>query len=639
MTRNLSLWAALFFILSSHHLCAGELRELAQEYTAARTRIRGGKPDQRLEKARKELGPILMKIAELDSPEALAFLRNEFEKGPAEISVSSVAPILAISSDKALEVVLVSFQRRSVAVKREILQQLAKTKRDISVIEPVLGSILRGERQNEVKREIPAILARIDSLSAAKTLLSSLASGGRGRGGKEMEQAADYQRRVVSALKGMKDPGVKEWLTGDAYRGASPATIEVLARLAAEKKWKEARPELEKLLESSNETAAVAALEAIEKIGSGPSADKILKGLKKGRRSLSFRIQALDALAAAGTDECLQVVMEAARDADPETRSIALGSLAHAPSSNTAVFPSVRTAAIRGLYRMRVKPMVPALIEAMGQETQERLKIDILKLLITLTGKNMGLAIEDWRKWWEIARPKFEFVKGGAKGQRVTMGKAYDLNYFGIEVLSKRLDFVVDISGSMREQMDVYILTDEEKRKQMSGLTQSVPSKEEIERRKKKGKKTKMQKIAVLRKELARVITALSADTMINIIPFDANYKPWQKKLQPLAGAGRGRALRFVAGLQNGSGTNVFDSLEFALKDRNVDTIFLLTDGKPTRGRITDTGAIIREVNLLNRVRGVTINCIGFGGDKNALKFLEDLARENGGEYRFVDSY
>ena len=83
-------------------------------------------------------------------------------------------------------------------------------------------------------------------------------------------------------------------------------------------------------------------------------------------------------------------------------------------------------------------------------------------------------------------------------------------------------------------------------------------------------------------------------------------------------------------------GTNVFDTLEAALKDRRIDTIYLLTDGVPTRGRITEPGAILEEIGIQNRLRGVTIHCIAFGEES---KFLEDLAKQNGGQYRFVDRW
>ena len=70
--------------------------------------------------------------------------------------------------------------------------------------------------------------------------------------------------------------------------------------------------------------------------------------------------------------------------------------------------------------------------------------------------------------------------------------------------------------------------------------------------------------------------------------------------------------------------------------DKRVDTIYLLTDGLPTRGRLTAPEAILKEIKLLNRTRGVTIHTIAFGAESNLLR---QLAEQNGGQYRLVDRY
>jgi hypothetical protein len=150
--------------------------------------------------------------------------------------------------------------------------------------------------------------------------------------------------------------------------------------------------------------------------------------------------------------------------------------------------------------------------------------------------------------------------------------------------------------------------------------------------RSKKGTKS-VPKIEVLKGELESTIRKLPGDSQINIITFDATYRAWQKKLQPLARSGREKAIKFVRKINTGSGTNVFDTLEHALQDKRVNTIYLLTDGNPTRGRLTDPDAIVREVSVLNRLRSVTIHCIAFGEESDLLK---RLAAQNGGKYHFI---
>jgi hypothetical protein len=79
----------------------------------------------------------------------------------------------------------------------------------------------------------------------------------------------------------------------------------------------------------------------------------------------------------------------------------------------------------------------------------------------------------------------------------------------------------------------------------------------------------------------------------------------------------------------------VYDTLEFALQDREVDTIFILSDGYPSAGRYVDTDSILREIKVLNRSRGVSINGIAFGEQSH---LLERLAAENNGEYKFIET-
>jgi len=145
----------------------------------------------------------------------------------------------------------------------------------------------------------------------------------------------------------------------------------------------------------------------------------------------------------------------------------------------------------------------------------------------------------------------------------------------------------------------------------------------------------KATKISVLKAELHRVFEKLSDRSFVNLIAFDDTYRPWKKRLQLLRGTGRKGALAFIGGLRPRGGTNLFDSLVFAFEDANVDTIYLLSDGMPSAGRLTAPGAILAEIQLLNRARAVTIHCIAFGA-KSSL--LENLAAQNSGEYRFVNS-
>jgi hypothetical protein len=66
-----------------------------------------------------------------------------------------------------------------------------------------------------------------------------------------------------------------------------------------------------------------------------------------------------------------------------------------------------------------------------------------------------------------------------------------------------------------------------------------------------------------------------------------------------------------------------------------VDTVFLLTDGSPTKpdGKLDSTEKIVNAVRAWNPLKRVTIHCIGIGKGLNQ-GFLRQLASENGGEFK-----
>ena len=91
--------------------------------------------------------------------------------------------------------------------------------------------------------------------------------------------------------------------------------------------------------------------------------------------------------------------------------------------------------------------------------------------------------------------------------------------------------------------------------------------------------------------------------------------------------------------------TNIYDALNKSLdiarpvplkkqKDNNptADTIFFLTDGAPTHGRIVDPNQILKEITGRNASLGVIIHTIGVSKDQKR-GFLLNLAKQNGGRY------
>jgi Mg-chelatase subunit ChlD len=102
-------------------------------------------------------------------------------------------------------------------------------------------------------------------------------------------------------------------------------------------------------------------------------------------------------------------------------------------------------------------------------------------------------------------------------------------------------------------------------------------------------------------------------------------------------------ARKFVDKLQPVGATNIYDalltSMDVALKagrgkEKNpeADTIFFLTDGIPSHGRIVNPHQILEEITKRNELVGLVIHTVGVSKDQNA-GFLLNLAKRNGGRY------
>ena len=116
------------------------------------------------------------------------------------------------------------------------------------------------------------------------------------------------------------------------------------------------------------------------------------------------------------------------------------------------------------------------------------------------------------------------------------------------------------------------------------------------------------------------------------------------EKMVPSNAAMKKEVEAWIKGLSAASSTNIYDALDSAFRvagmgardrhyDLGADTIFLLSDGSPTKpdGTADDWEKILRAVNEWNRLKRVVVHTIGIGGHNAA--FMSRLARENGGTY------
>jgi HEAT repeat protein len=268
---------------------------------------------------------------------------------------------------------------------------------------------------------------------------------------------------------------------------------------------------------------------------------------------------------------------------------------------------STRLTALEALASMRTVESVGWMIAQMQSE-EGRILHEFADVLFELTGQPFRTSKGSWRGWWEGEGKTSELISASELRKRRKeeedrrLKQVTSVEFFGIRIISERVAFVIDVSGSMTEML----------------RARYVDEKGET-------------RMAVAQRELQRCIDGLATKALFNVIAFNSGVDRWLE--DGIAGStpeNRGEAKEWVARLGAGGGTNIYDSMREAFNDPEVDTIYLLSDGEPSAGAHTDPGIIREHVRNWNEDRGVVIHCIAVGG---SLSILEWLAEDSGGTY------
>jgi hypothetical protein len=325
-------------------------------------------------------------------------------------------------------------------------------------------------------------------------------------------------------------------------------------------------------------------------------------------RSVEVRAAVLESLSRVDAHGTVGALQRALRDNDEGVRCAALRSLRYGnrelaiEAGAWALLEGgwrLRTQAIENALWLKERAVVEGLVAATRKVDRARVKAQLFDALRDLTGLEIPPTAQDWEAWWK--QHADEWRKGGrvelADRPAAASGAA---RYYGIPVESDRVAFLLDASGSMRQQMS----TDDSR--------------------------TKME---AAREELLRTLDLLGNRIRYNVILFMTEPEPFKPSLVAADARTRKRLEAFLR-LHTGKGwTNVHDTLLLALADPEVDTIFLLSDGAPSRGKHIFRSRILEMVRRANRRRKVVIHTIAFGANKRDRKFLSDLAEWNGGKH------
>ncbi len=293
---------------------------------------------------------------------------------------------------------------------------------------------------------------------------------------------------------------------------------------------------------------------------------------------------------------------------------------------------------IDALVVRKSKAGIPALIgklESIGGE-RSTVYYAVLDGLLLLTGQEYE-TIEDWRKFWEIQGPTLDPANldagDGTTGvERKKARTPRDPEFFGVEVVSQKVMFVIDTSGSM-------VLYDEGGGEEGGGKGASWQQRQRIKR---------------VRDQLKAVIQKLRTNSRFNIISYSDQLQNFNEKgIVPASGTWKKKAVQFADGLKANGFTHTDEAMRAAFQDKSIDTIMLLSDGAPVHDGSQENliPRILDDVRKMNRVRKVKIYTFGFDGPgvtppnskqpPNAnpaplVEFLTRLAEDNGGTYTSI---
>jgi len=307
--------------------------------------------------------------------------------------------------------------------------------------------------------------------------------------------------------------------------------------------------------------------------------------LIRGDRDHAVRARALHALMALAPAPGTEAVRAAARDPQSELRCAAAAltrdeGLLEALAADPVL--AVRTRAVRTLGEVATRRAARVLVQHLADEPEERLGIQLVEVLQRLSGLKHRRDPRPWRDWadrlpegWRGRTAPPSPGAPGAPGEGAALSGNRSVALAGLPILSGRLAFLVDLSGSIWNERE-------------DGTT----------------------KKEIIDGKLAEVFERLPESTLFNVIPFTGKPHPWQDELVPATRKNVKSAIRFFERCREQGSGNFWDAAMLALEDPEVDTLLVLTDGLPTGGRRYQLELIVPLFLELNATRQIAVDSI-----------------------------
>jgi hypothetical protein len=286
----------------------------------------------------------------------------------------------------------------------------------------------------------------------------------------------------------------------------------------------------------------------------------------------------------------------------------------------------VRSRAMAALSTLRSREAIPVLIARLDA-IEGRERTDCGDSLQSLTGMDFHGNTELWKRWWSDNEASFVVPELAEESDASEAAEeSIGVTFFGIRTDSRRVLFVLDLSGSMNFAMVPRDNPDDDPAKPYDEPQGDEPS-----------------RLAVAKTELLRALSGIDEGSVFNLVMYASDVWTWKDDLVEMEEDTRPAVAAYLEGLKAVGATNLYSALEVALdlagadadekwEVPEIDTIFVLSDGRPSVGLSTDPDEILALVKERNEAAGITIHTIGLSGAQDAY-LLRSLAEQNGGTY------
>jgi hypothetical protein len=246
---------------------------------------------------------------------------------------------------------------------------------------------------------------------------------------------------------------------------------------------------------------------------------------------------------------------------------------------------------VRALENARSKAGVLALVTLLENEPSTSLAIRIAEALQRLSGLKHRTDPRPWRDWVATLGDDWTPLADGTVTEEITVTKLV-----GLSLRSERLALLIDMSGSM---------------------WQTRPD----------GKKTK----DLVDVEVRRCLEGLPESARFNIVPYATEPQRYEDDLVEASPKKVAKALTwFEENTLRGKG-NVWDAVELALLDPDLDTLVIMTDGAPTGGPHWNLELMVPLLIERTRFRNVVFDVLLSDAPDNLVPHWQRLAAATGG--------